>query len=259
MGKEKNIIKFYNKRNIEIVQGKSSHSFPKHSHNGFCIGIITSGVMRLNIQEQEYLLEKDDVYFIPPHIEHTISAVNEVGYEYTVLCIHNNVEKCRNKLLGKYVFKEKVVRMEIINMIQQFKDINNEYFLEDMILKLLRKYIEIYYFCKKETSNEIIQLAVAFIKNSLNESFNLDKLSQYTNITKYHLIRLFKNQMGVTPNQFYIQEKIKRIRKGLLKQQPISDLVFNFNFSDESHLCNTFKKHIGITPMQFKDSYINLN
>jgi AraC-like DNA-binding protein len=65
--------------------------------------------------------------------------------------------------------------------------------------------------------------------------------------------------MGVTPYQFYIQEKIKQIRKGLLKQQPISDLVFNFKFSDESHLCNTFKKHIGITPMQFKDSYKSFN
>lgn len=259
MGKEKNIINFYYKKDIEIVQGKSSHSFPKHSHNAFCIGIVTSGIIGLNVQQQEYLLKKDYIYFIPPHIEHTISAVNGIEYEYIVLCIHNNIEKYSNNLLEKYVFKEKVVGMKIINMIQKFKNIKNEYCFDEVILNFLRKYIEIDYISKKQTSNKVILLAIDFIKDSLNESFDLDKLSQYTNITKYHLIRLFKNQMGTTPYKFYIQEKIKQIKKGLLKQQPISDLVFNFKFSDESHLCNTFKKYIGITPIQFKDSYKNLN
>jgi|GEM_PF-1047574 len=259
MHKEKNEINFYHKKKFEIIEGKSSHSFPSHSHNTFCIGIVTNGIIRLNVEQQEYLLEKDDVYFIPPHIEHTISAVNKIQYEYIVLCIYNNVQKYSNNSLCKYAFRDKIVRMRILNMIQKFKYTNNEDYFENMILNCLEEYIEIDYSCKKQSSNKIILLAAYFIKDNVNEAFNLQKLSDYTNITKYHLLRLFKNQMGVTPYQFYIQEKIKQIRKGLLKQQPISDLVFNFNFSDESHLCNTFKKHIGITPMQFKDSYKNFN
>lgn len=254
MSKEKNIINFYHKKNIEIVEGKSSHSFPSHSHNVFCIGIVTDGVIQLNIQQEDYLLEKGDVYFIPPKIQHKISAMDRTEYEYIVLCVYNNVQKYSNNSLVRYVFKDKIVRDRIFNIIQKLKDSNNENYFENNILNFLREYVEIDYSCKKRTSNTIVLLAVDFIKDSLNESFDLQKLSQHTNITKYHLVRLFKNQMGVTPYQFYIQEKIKQIRKGLLKQQPISDLVFDFNFSDESHLCNTFKKHIGITPMQFKES-----
>lgn len=259
MYKEKNKINFYHKKNVEIIEGKSSHSFPSHSHNAFCIGIVTNGIIRLNVEQKEYLLEKDDVYFIPPHIEHTISAINKIQYEYTVLCIYNNVQKYSNSSLCKYVFKDAIVKMTILNMIQKYKCGNNENYFENMIFNFLGEYIEIDFFRKKQTSNKIILLAVDFIKDNLNETFNLQKLSNYTNITKYHLLRLFRNQMGSTPYQFYIQEKIKQIKKGLLKQQPIFDLVFNFNFSDESHLCNTFKKHIGITPMQFKDSYKNFN
>lgn len=256
MHKEKNKINFYHKKNIEIIEGKSYHSFPKHSHNSFCIGIVTNGMIRLNVEQQEYLLEKDDVYFVPPHIEHTISAINRIQYEYIVLYIYNNnVQKYSNNSLCKYVFKDKIISSIILRMIQKYKNINNEYYFENMILNFLRKYIKIDDSSKKQTSNKIILLAVDFIRDNLNKTFNLQELSEYTNITKYHLLRLFKSQMGITPYQFYLQEKIKQIRKGLLKQQPISDLVFNYNFSDESHLCNTFKKHIGITPMQFKDSY----
>jgi AraC-like DNA-binding protein len=211
------------------------------------------------VEQQEYLLEKDDAYFIPPHMEHTISAINKTKYDYIVLCMNNNIQKYSNNSLCKYVFKDKIVGMTILNMIQEYKYGNNKDYFENMVLNFLGEYIEIDCSYKKQTSNRIILLTVDFIKDNLNETFDLQKLSKYANISKYHLLRLFKNQMGVTPYQFYIQEKIKQIRKGLLKQQPISDLVFNFNFSDESHLCNTFKKHIGITPMQFKDSYKNFD
>lgn len=259
MYKEKNNINFYHNKNIEIIEGKSSHSFPCHSHNAFCIGIITNGILRLNVEQQEYLLEKGDVYFIPPHIGHKISVINKTQYEYKVLCMNNNVQKYSNNSLCKYIFKDKIVETTILNLIQKYTYDNNEDYFKNMILNFLGEYIEIDYSCKKQTNSKIILLTIDFIKNNLNETFNLQKLSKYANISKYYLIRIFKNQMGVTPYQFYIQEKIKQIRKGLLKQQPISDLVFNFNFSDESHLCNTFKKYIGITPMQFKDSYKNFN
>lgn len=204
------------------------------------------------------MLEKNDVYFIPPHMEHTISSINKTQYEYIVLCIHKNVQKYTNNSLCTYVFKHEIIRMTILNLIHKYKYTNNESCFENMILNFLDRYIQIDYNYKKSQSTKIL-LAVDFIKNNLSETFNLEKLSAYTNISKYHLLRLFKNQMGVTPYQFYLQEKIKQIRKGLLRQQPISDLVFNLNFSDESHLCNTFKKHIGITPMQFKDNYKNFN
>ncbi|OBR95083.1 MULTISPECIES: AraC family transcriptional regulator [Clostridium] len=259
MYREKNKINFYCNKNVEIIREKSFHSFPRHSHNAFCIGIVTNGIIRLNVERQEYLLEKGDVYFIPPHIEHTISAINKTQYEYIVLCMNSNVKKYNNNSLCRYVFKDRIVEMAILNMIQNYNHSNNTVCFENILLYFLKQYIKIDHNCKKHTNIKIISLTSDFIKDNLNETFNLQKLSNYANISKYHLLRLFKNQMGVTPYQFYIQEKIKQIRKGLLKQQPISDLVFNFNFSDESHLCNTFKKHIGITPMQFKSSCRNFD
>ena len=184
MDKEKNIINFYYKKNIEIVQGTSSHSFPKHSHNAFCIGIVTNGTIRLKVQEREYLLEKDEVYFIPPHIQYTISAVDGAEYEYIVICIYNNVQKYSNNSLEKYVLKDKAVEKNIINAIQKFKENSDECYFEDMILDFLSKYIEIDYVCKVKPSDKIILSAAEFIKDNLNESFNLQKLSDYTNITK---------------------------------------------------------------------------
>ncbi|WP_411679546.1 AraC family transcriptional regulator [Clostridium thailandense] len=256
MVKEKNKINFYRKINIEIVQGKSFHNFPKHSHNSFCIGIVMDGKIRLNFKGQEYLLEKNNVYFIPPFVDHKIETINKMQYEYTVICFNNDfIEQYNNILLYKYVYRDEKVGLKILNILKRFDSTDNYLQLENDIKQFWRENIQKFSSSVKPIYNPEVILAVNFIKEHLEESFDLNKISDYTHISKYHLLRLFEKQMGVAPYHFYIQEKVKKIRQELLKNQTPANLAYNLNFSDQSHLCNTFKKYIGLTPIQFKKSY----
>ncbi|MFZ5969628.1 MAG: helix-turn-helix transcriptional regulator [Bacillota bacterium] len=208
------------------------------------------------MNEQEYILEENSVYFIPPLTEHTIISINNMQYGYTVICLHNDsAAQYTNALLDKYVYKDKELAMRILDIGRRFNDTNDLQRLENEINQLLIKNVEIVCSFTKQMHNETVLSAVSFINEHLDEPFDLKKMSDHTYISKYHLIRLFKKKMGVAPYQFYIQEKIKKIRQGLLKGQPIVDLACNLNFSDQSHLCNTFKKHVGLTPIQFKKNY----
>ena len=85
--------------------------------------------------------------------------------------------------------------------------------------------------------------------------FNIDALSDTVHISKYHLDRIFKEQLGITPYQFYIGDRIKKIRQGLQAHLPLPDIVYDLNFFDQSHLCHTFRKHMGISPTQYACSY----
>ena len=105
----------------------------------------------------------------------------------------------------------------------------------------------------KEFDSVILE-AKTFIETTASE-FNIDALSNAMHISKYHLDRIFKNQVGITPYQFYINDRIKKIRQGLQAKLSLSDIVFDLNFFDQSHLCNTFKKHVGISPTQYIRSY----
>lgn len=102
--------------------------------------------------------------------------------------------------------------------------------------------------------SDAVFYAKKYIENASKE-FNLNELSEAMHFSKYHLIREFKEQFGITPYQYYISEKVKKIRQGLHSQLSLSDLVFDLGFSDQSHLCNTFKKHMGISPLQYTFSY----
>lgn len=111
-------------------------------------------------------------------------------------------------------------------------------------------------FCQNNIyEKDYIALAKSFIQSRLEYSFDLQALSEHVCVSKFHLIREFKKRFGVSPYQFYLSEKVKKIRQGLVLKQSLSDLTFALGFSDQSHLCNTFRKFMGITPLQFNCTY----
>jgi AraC-like DNA-binding protein len=113
--------------------------------------------------------------------------------------------------------------------------------------------------CLKDTLSQVrfegsVSFAKEYIENATSE-FSIDALSKATHISKYHLTRVFKEKVGITPYQFYNKVRVSNVRQGLQAGLPLSDIVLNLGFYDQSHLSNTFKKHIGITPMQYALSY----
>ena len=102
----------------------------------------------------------------------------------------------------------------------------------------------------------VVSSAKAHIKTA-GQAFNIDALSKTVYTSKSHLDRMFKEQVGITPYQYYIGDRVKKIKQGIRDHISLPDLVFDLSFSDQSHLCNTFKKHMGITPTQYAGSCRN--
>ena len=93
-----------------------------------------------------------------------------------------------------------------------------------------------------------------YIQTDLYAHFSLDDLCADVSLSKYHLIRLVKNQCGMTPHQLYVQEKIRAVKSGILHADSASDLAYRYQFTDQSHLCHVFKKYVGLTPTQYQKS-----
>jgi len=70
----KNIITFYEKGAVEILHGKSTHSFPIHSHESFCIGVIKKGKVLFNINNSKKLLKENMVFIVPSNTGISINA-----------------------------------------------------------------------------------------------------------------------------------------------------------------------------------------
>ncbi|MCO5240789.1 MAG: AraC family transcriptional regulator [Chitinophagaceae bacterium] len=67
------------------------------------------------------------------------------------------------------------------------------------------------------------------------------------------LSKLFSEVEGVTIEQFFILQKIEKIKEWLMYNElSLSQIAFNLGYSSVQHVSNQFKKFTGMTPTQFR-------
>lgn len=246
----KNIIKFYEKGSVEIVYGESTHCFPLHSHKSFCIGVITKGKVLYTIDNNKCLLEELMLFILPSNTGISISPSSE--YSYITICFKNELSNQLDYIkFSKYFLKLKYTE-EIFVLCHTFQENNDENWFLNSILKLISSAIEPYYINQKKQPNKTILLICEYIDKNAAEKFDLDELAKSFYLSKYHLIRMFKAYMGVTPNQYHIQAKVRIIKSKIFHVQSGTNLAMKLNLFDQSHLCRLFKKQMGISIQNYR-------
>lgn len=246
----KNIIKFYEKGSVEILHGQSSHCFPLHSHESFCVGVIIKGEALFNINSNKRLLKESMAFIIPSNTGISITADSK--YDYITICFKNELKKrVENIKFNKYYIEMKF-NEEILDLCDIFKRNNDENQFLNSILKLIDSAIEADSILERNQPSEIVLSVCEHIRKNADQKFDLDNLAKSFYLSKYHLIRIFKKEMGVTPNQYYIQAKMRIIKSEIFLEQSVTDLAVNLNLSDQSHLCKLFKKQMGISIQDYK-------
>ncbi len=252
----KNTIKFYEKGSVEILYAESNHSFPLHSHESFCVGAVTKGSALFTINDTKCLLDKSMAFIIPSNTG--ISITSDFDYSYVTVCFKNELkEQVKDINFNKYFIKMDSVENMLV-LFDIFKENKDEIQLLDSILDLISSSIDSNSLLKRSTNNEIVLSICEYIKKNAIKKFNLDDLARSFHLSKYHLIRIFKKEMGVTPNQYYIQSKMRIIKSEVFKVKSKVDLAANLNLADESHLHKMFKKQMGISLQDYKENITKL-
>jgi AraC-like DNA-binding protein len=252
----KNRIDFFEKNSIEILFAQSEHNFPLHSHESFCFGIVEEGEVTFTINGRKRVLYPGMAYIIPSNIGVIIQAKKQ--YRYLTICIKDEwKERLNNLKFDDYflTFKSSdMVHKLCMNYIQN----GSPAIFISKIMNLMQPVIVNEEHYQESSKSEIVEAASSYIRQNANEKFSLDCLADAIHVSKYYLVKVFKKEMGVTPNQYYIQVKMHLIKKEIMEYQKAVDLAMEYNFNDQSHLCNLFKKQMGISLLDYKKSFQRL-
>ena len=71
---------------------------------------------------------------------------------------------------------------------------------------------------------------------------------------KYHFIRSFKAEVGLTPHQFQIQNRIRKAQRLIHETNTITEVALTTGFCDQSHFIKQFEKYVGLPPLTYKSS-----
>ncbi len=103
------------------------------------------------------------------------------------------------------------------------------------------------------TNNNSLAYVIGYIKANLNEKISIDSLSNKACMSKATFYRLFKRELGISPNDYILAEKMNRAKELLARPgNKIAAISYELGFSDSNYFIRAFKKIVGVTPGAFQ-------
>lgn len=137
------------------------------------------------------------------------------------------------------------------------KDLIASFALKELLIRLTqtqaREMLEKTY--KTLAGSNRLAFVVDFIKENIRENFTLDQLSEKACMSKAHFSRTFKNELGMSPMEFILKERLKLARQYLkMGSYQIQEVCFMAGFNNITYFIRAFKSEFGMTPKVFQNA-----
>ncbi|MFD1552861.1 helix-turn-helix domain-containing protein [Putridiphycobacter roseus] len=150
---------------------------------------------------------------------------------------------------------KKITRITATN--DPFKDIHIKILLKEIVLCVLKmQNISVLKADAQLNANNTPFAAILnFIRQNIYNEINIADLLKVSGMSKSTFYRAFVNELGLSPYQLIIDERLKVAKKLLLEENlSIKETAYASGFSSANYFIRLFKKHEGLTPKQFVNS-----
>lgn len=254
--------------------------FPWHWHEELELGFLDVGKAKILTTEQEYLVEKGDVFFVNSNVIHMFEAfelnketVEIVNLFHPVLLsghFHSVFETkyirpiTRNHQLQVVILKadtdaaDKI--RECLKKIQKIHaETDAEFFIRNLLSEawydLFQEINRNPLLAKTENGNsqERIRTMISFICEHYSEKITLDDIADSASISTREATRSFKKAIGQSPIDYLLSYRLNNTQKLLLStSRSITDIAYENGFTDSAYFSKAFKKQYGISPSEYR-------
>lgn len=131
------------------------------------------------------------------------------------------------------------------------KDVLANFTIQEMLVRLMQTQARqlLFHSYQQHATSHRFAAVVQYIKQHLTEQITVEKLSELACMSKATFFRVFKRELGLTPVEFIIQERISEAKR--LLRNPLStvaDVCFRAGFNNTAYFQKLFKHYEGITP-----------
>jgi len=96
-----------------------------------------------------------------------------------------------------------------------------------------------------------------YIDNNYDKKLNLDLLSRFRFVSKFHLLRLFKKHYGLTPRQYLIDKRIEKSKEQFKNGMSVTETCFAVGFESLGSFSTLFKTKTGKSPSEFRNEQLS--
>lgn len=247
-------------------------TYDKHAHEEYAFGVTLSGRQDFFSSGAFHRSTPGNVIQLNPDEVHDGHSGVEEPLSYVMLYIHpRQIEPLLAEAAGissmgdlrmrETLMQDPVLRNHILELVRLIAGgvgsrIEQEHLLYQMASRVVQRVGRYQPDERVRRADRLLVQAKAFIHENVDADLSLDDLSEAANLSKYHFVRLFRRQYGITPHQYLINCRINAARSALETGVSLADVVYRYGFSDLSHFNRRFKRIYGMTPKQYQASVV---
>lgn len=250
-----------------------------HYHDFDKIMIFIKGNVNYIIEGKSYHLEPYDIVLVNHHDIHKPVIDTSVSYERIIVYLspsfitsyqtdNYDLSDCFSQAKKK---SSDVLRVASIRKSSFFRIIRDlEYacshtgyanelycqtlFLEFMIqLNRAARDSHVEYISTGSGSRKILQI-MEYIHKNLTSDITIDILSSSFYISRYHLMRMFRQETGYTISGYINEKRLLLARELLAQNKPITEICYECGFRSYSAFLRAYKKLYRESPASYRKS-----
>ena len=212
-------------------------------------------------------VSKNQAFFIPQHVPHTYgSSVNSPWSIHWVhfIGIEGSFYVKQVPEEDQRLMVDEQCRLRLEALFQQcYKGLLEGFALNRLIhaAKILHHLLgELLYnnpsFSPFQRSNRFrsIEPTLRYLRQNIDKPLTLDDLARHSGLSKPHFSRIFKNQTGYSPMDYFIHMKIQKASSMLvLTEMTVREIALTVGYEDPYYFSRLFKKVIGLSPSAVRD------
>lgn len=262
-----------------------NYIFDHHELNEYHLHFVLNGKGTLIINENKYLVKKNDIFILPKNYIVKYYADSNDPWEYiwvtfdgtlaeTYLShanitaktpvVHSNIS---NETYLEYV--DKILEAHEFNFSNELKrasflfellstliESQNDIRSCDSISNTINDNINIYSNISS-TVHSYVDAAIDFIvKNYTNTTVN--DIANYIGINRSYLCTIFKKQLNISPQRYLLSFRMKKAEELIrTTQETICDIAKQVGYNDSLVFSKIFKKTYGLSPANYRNQFVN--
>ena len=252
------------------IKDQTGQEFSYHYHDFHKVVIFLSGKVTYHIEGKAYHLKPWDILLVSRHAIHKSEIDASVPYERFILWIKNDIPnkqllQCFQKASDRSYnlvrlnsslqekLKDVLFELEASARSEAFgKDILTQALFQEFMVYLNRIFLEKQYIFDKKSYSYDSQIAniLKYINHHLGEDLSVNALASRHYISKYHLMRKFKEETGYTLHNYVINKRLLQARTLISEGTPILKAAHESGFTEYSTFSRAYRKQFGKAPSE---------
>lgn len=96
-----------------------------------------------------------------------------------------------------------------------------------------------------------VRRARAHLREHWDDRVTLTELATIAGLSRFELVRRFREQAGVTPHAYQVNLRVEEARRRLAAGAPPAMVAADCGFADQPHLNRVFKREVGVSPGRY--------